>query len=54
MTQLLAAVITAVYAIICTVVILKVMDMFMQIRVDRDSEAKGLDLAEHEERGYNL
>jgi Amt family ammonium transporter len=54
MTQLLAAAITAVYAIICTVVILKVMDMFMQIRVDRDSEAKGLDLSEHEERGYNL
>jgi Amt family ammonium transporter len=54
MTQLMAATAVAVYAMIATFVILKVMDITMGIRIDGTSEAKGLDLAEHEERGYIL
>ncbi len=53
-TQFLAATITAVYSVIATVAILSVMKIFMQLRVDSDAEYHGLDLSEHEERGYIL
>ena len=54
MTQLLAATITAVYAMVATFIILTVMKLVMDLRVDGTSETKGLDLSEHEERGYIL
>lgn len=53
-TQFLAATITAIYSVIATIVILMVMKLFMQLRVDGDAEYRGLDLSEHEERGYIL
>lgn len=53
-TQFLAATITAVYSVIATIVILVVMKTFMQLRVDGNAEYRGLDLEEHEERGYIL
>ncbi len=53
-TQFLAATITAVYSVVATVVILSFMKFFMQLRVDGDAEYRGLDLSEHEERGYIL
>jgi Amt family ammonium transporter len=54
MTQLIAATVTAVYAMIATFVILKVIEITIGLRVDGTAEVKGLDLAEHEERGYIL
>ena len=54
MVQLTAATITAVYAIVATAVILVVLKLMMTIRVDGSSELRGLDLNEHEERGYIL
>jgi len=35
-------------------VILKVLDLVIGLRVSDETETVGLDLAEHNERGYNL
>ncbi len=53
-TQLLGACTAAIYTIIATVIILKVTQLLVGLRVDVNTETMGLDLAEHEERGYIL
>jgi Amt family ammonium transporter len=45
---------TVVYTAIVTFVILKVLDLVMGLRVNDEEETVGLDLAQHNERGYNL
>ena len=45
---------TVVYTAVVTFVILKVLDLVMGLRVTEVEEAVGLDLALHNERGYNL
>lgn len=45
---------TVVYTAVVTFVILKVLDLVMGLRVTDEEEAVGLDLALHNERGYNL
>ena len=45
---------TLVYTAIVTFVILKILDVLMGLRVDEETEITGLDLVEHEERGYSL
>jgi Amt family ammonium transporter len=49
-----AAALTAVYTVIATVVILLVVKALVGLRVDDDTETRGLDLSEHGERGYIL
>jgi Amt family ammonium transporter len=43
-----------VYTAVLTFVILKVIDLVMGLRVSDEEETIGLDLALHNERGYNL
>ena len=45
---------TLVYTAIVTFVILKVVGFVTPLRVDADDENRGLDLTEHDERGYDL
>ncbi len=45
---------TVIYTAVVTFVILKVLDMVMGLRVSEEEETIGLDLALHNERGYNL
>ncbi|MEE8387877.1 MAG: ammonium transporter [Acidiferrobacterales bacterium] len=45
---------TIIYTGVVTLVILKVLDMVMGLRVTEEQEIEGLDLALHDERGYNL
>lgn len=45
---------TVVYTAIVTYIILKVLDVVIGLRVNEEEEAVGLDLAQHNERGYNL
>jgi Amt family ammonium transporter len=45
---------TIIYTAIITYIILKVLDAVMGLRVTEEEEAVGLDLAQHNERGYNL
>jgi Amt family ammonium transporter len=53
-TQAQGVAFTVAYTAIITYVILKVIDVVMGLRVTEEEEAVGLDLALHNERGYNL
>ena len=53
-TQFKGVAFTVVYTAIVTYVILKVIDLVMGLRVSEEEETVGLDLAQHNERGYNL
>ena len=46
--------ITIIYCAVVTFIILKVLDVIIGLRVTEEQEAEGLDLAQHNERGYNL
>ena len=52
--QAIGALATLVYTAVLTWVILKIVDMATGIRVSEDEETEGLDLTQHEERGYDL
>ncbi len=52
--QLTGVVATIVYTAVMTWLILKLVGLFSTLRADEESETKGLDIVEHEERGYNL
>jgi len=51
--ELLAAVVTAVFAFTVTYVIAKVLDLTMGLRVSQEAEYTGLDLSEHAESAYS-
>jgi Amt family ammonium transporter len=51
--QLLACAATAVWSAVITWVALKVSDVAFRARADEEQESVGLDLAHHEERGYD-
>ncbi len=50
--QLVAILVTWVFSIVATFVILKVLDVLMGLRVSENKEILGLDLSEHGEEGY--
>lgn len=50
--QAIATLITWVYAIVVTFILLKVLDVVMGLRVSSDNERMGLDLSQHGEEGY--
>ena len=52
--QAIGVIVTIVYTGVLTLVILKVLDGLIGLRVSEDEESEGLDLALHQERGYNL
>ena len=52
--QLTAIVGTAVYTLIISAIILKLVDVVVGLRVDEDIEVNGLDLGEHGEVGYDM
>ena len=52
--QLTAALITVVWSGVASYVLLKGIDMTIGLRVDEEHESSGLDLALHDERGYNM
>ena len=45
---------TFVYTGIVTFILLKLVDKLLVLRVDEEDETRGLDLTEHDERGYDL
>ncbi len=45
---------TLIYSGTLCFIILKIVDMVVGLRVDEDEEIEGLDLSQHDERGYNL
>jgi Amt family ammonium transporter len=50
--QFIGVISTFIYTAIITVILLKVIDMMIGLRVTEDEETEGLDVTQHEERGY--
>jgi Amt family ammonium transporter len=53
-TQALAVGVTLIYSFVMTLIILKVLDWTMGLRVEAEDEMAGLDISQHSEAGYNL
>ena len=51
--QIFSVVVTIVYAFLVSLLILKVIDLFIGLRITDDEEEKGLDLSLHDETGYS-
>lgn len=54
LNQLIAAVIAIVLGMVASLVILKIVDLLVGVRVSGENETLGLDLSQHGEEGYNL
>jgi len=54
LVQLAAVAMTIIYTGVVTLIIYKLVDVFVGIRVDEKSEAMGLDLTQHHERAYTV
>jgi Amt family ammonium transporter len=54
MAQAIAVCSTLIYTGVMSLIILKVIDMVMGLRVTPEQETEGLDISLHDERGYNL
>ncbi len=52
--QAVAVISTVVYDAIVSLILLKIVDVFIGLRVSEEAETDGLDIALHDERGYNL
>ncbi len=52
--QAIGVVATLVYTAVATYIILKFVQMIIGLRVSEEEEAQGLDIIDHEERGYNM
>ncbi|MCX5782403.1 MAG: ammonium transporter [Elusimicrobia bacterium] len=52
--QLIAVGITVIYSLVVTVVLLKLIDIFMGLRVTDKDESMGLDLSQHHEGAYTV
>ena len=53
-SQMVAILVTAAYSFIISLILLKLIDRFVGLRVDEDSELQGLDISQHGESGYSL
>lgn len=52
--QFLSIIVTVVWSGVLSFIILKIVDATVGLRVEEDEERQGLDLSQHNERGYNL
>ena len=52
--QFVSVIVTMVFAFVMTLVILKIVDMIIGLRVSEEEEVKGLDISLHNEAGYSL
>ena len=52
--QFLSIIVTIIWSGVLSFVILKIVDAIVGLRVEEDDERMGLDLSQHNERGYNL
>jgi ammonium transporter, Amt family len=52
LSQIIAIGVTAAYSFIISVILLKVIDKFIGLRIDEESEVSGLDISQHGESGY--
>jgi len=52
--QVIATVVTWIFAIVASVILLKVLDLTIGLRVSQEEESTGLDITQHGEEGYIL
>ena len=52
--QIISIVVTVVYSGVLSLIILKIVDAVVGLRVTQEDEVTGLDIALHDERGYNI
>jgi Amt family ammonium transporter len=52
--QIIGIFATLTYTAVMTYIILKIVDHFVSLRVDREQEIEGLDIVSHDERGYDF
>ena len=52
--QVIGVTATVLYCAVVTFAILKLVDILLGLRVTEDEETEGLDLNQHNERGYDL
>ena len=52
--QAIGVLATGLYAGVCTLILLKLVDSLIGLRVSPDQETEGLDINQHNERGYDL
>jgi Amt family ammonium transporter len=52
--QLVAVIVSIAYTFIATLILYKLVDLVMGVRVSEDDEAMGLDLTQHNERAYTM
>ena len=52
--QFLSVIVTILWSGVISFIILKIVDAIVGLRVEEDDERMGLDLSQHNERGYNL
>jgi Amt family ammonium transporter len=52
--QVIGVLASGVYTAVVTFGLLKLVDMMLGLRVSKDEETEGLDLNQHNERGYDL
>ncbi len=52
--QIIGVGVTVVYTAVASFIILKVIDVLIGLRVSEEQEQQGLDIALHDERGYNI
>jgi len=53
-TQIIAVVVVAAYSFVATLIIGKVIDIIIGLRVEEKEELEGLDINQHEETGYRI
>jgi Amt family ammonium transporter len=53
-TQLIGILATLTWCVVASYVLLRVIDIFLPLRVSAEEEEEGLDLVLHEESGYSL
>lgn len=54
LVQLTAVAVTLIYSLVVSMIIYKLVDIFIGVRVDEKEEAMGLDLTQHHERAYTV
>ena len=52
--QLVGVIVTVIYCALLSAIILKIVDAVVGLRVREDEEIRGLDIALHDEQGYNM
>ena len=54
LSQMIAVAVTGIYSFVVSVIILKIIDKTVGLRVDAESEVSGLDISQHGESGYTF